>query len=318
MDYDTKEQKQARQKVLTALHRHGKPANKQALITLLDGSRLDDHSIMWATQQLVEKGQVEVLDRGGPPLYAAITPAPTTQRKSTPRTAKHAEPTKRANGVKPKKRRQRKVTDADIIAEIEARGATTIKELSAGLSLDPSDMHRRIRRLRKAGKLNGYNDDSRRGSPLVITINRAEPPPDAPKAEQSAPKRPDPKPEPEPRGEPDAPEQSGRAIGYLVAAGREMQDRAASRDTPEGERSVGRCVAGFNGLFGDAIRRRIAAGLPPLDETLGWEFMSCLKKARKAGGAYREDDYVDDIAYTALSAESSHERHQHDQEGANG
>lgn len=96
-----------------------------------------------------------------------------------------------------------------------------------------------------------------------------------------------------------------KADDYLYKAAGEMADRAKSRDNPGGERSMGRCVNGFNALFGEMIRERINAGLDPLDEVLGWEFMSVLKKARKAAGAYREDDYVDDVAYPALSAEAA-------------
>lgn len=73
-----------------------------------------------------------------------------------------------------------------------------------------------------------------------------------------------------------------------------MEDRAASRDTPTGERSMARAVAAFNSLYGYAMT-----------ETEGWQFMSLLKKARGAQGAYREDDYVDDVAYAALAAESA-------------
>jgi hypothetical protein len=42
-----------------------------------------------------------------------------------------------------------------------------------------------------------------------------------------------------------------------------------------------------------------------LSEVEGWQFMSLLKKARGAGGAYREDDHVDDVAYCALAAEAA-------------
>ncbi|WP_018865086.1 hypothetical protein [Thioalkalivibrio sp. ARh3] len=90
---------------------------------------------------------------------------------------------------------------------------------------------------------------------------------------------------------------------YLRRAAAEMRDRAASRDTPEGERSMGRCVAGFNAIYGDMIRRRIAEGLDPISETMGWQFQATLKMSRAAGGAYREDDYTDQVAYSALAAE---------------
>ena len=81
---------------------------------------------------------------------------------------------------------------------------------------------------------------------------------------------------------------------YLQAAAAEMADRAASRDAEDGERSMARAVEAFNALYGQA-----------LTVTEGWQFMSILKKARGAQGAYREDDYIDDIAYSALAAESA-------------
>lgn len=92
---------------------------------------------------------------------------------------------------------------------------------------------------------------------------------------------------------------------YLRRAEAEMADRAASRDAPDGERSMGRAVDAFCALYGDAIRARVDEGRAPLDETMGWQFMSILKKARGAAGAYREDDYTDDVAYAALAAESA-------------
>ena len=84
------------------------------------------------------------------------------------------------------------------------------------------------------------------------------------------------------------------AEDYLDEASEQMRDRAQSRDQDDGERSMARAVAAFNTLYGHE-----------LSETEGWQFMSLLKKSRGAGGAYREDDYVDDIAYCALAAESA-------------
>ena len=84
------------------------------------------------------------------------------------------------------------------------------------------------------------------------------------------------------------------ATDYMESAAEQMEDRAATRDTPDGERSMTRAVAAFNRIYGHE-----------LTETEGWQFMSLLKKSRGAGGAYREDDYVDDIAYAALAAESA-------------
>ena len=85
-----------------------------------------------------------------------------------------------------------------------------------------------------------------------------------------------------------------KATDYLSQAHVEMEDRAASRDQPGGERSMSRAVEAFNTLYGTT-----------LTETQGWQFMSLLKKARGAAGDYREDDYTDDVAYAALAAESA-------------
>lgn len=91
------------------------------------------------------------------------------------------------------------------------------------------------------------------------------------------------------------------ATEYLDQAAAEMRDRAASRDSEEsGERSMKRTVEAFWSLYGDAILDR-----GYMTETEGWQFMSVLKKARGAQGEYREDDYVDDVAYCSLAAESA-------------
>jgi len=83
---------------------------------------------------------------------------------------------------------------------------------------------------------------------------------------------------------------------YLQQAAAEMADRAKSRDTDDGERSMARAVEAFNTLYDH-----------DLTETEGWQFMSVLKKARGAEGSYREDDYTDDVAYAALAAEAAWE-----------
>lgn len=83
------------------------------------------------------------------------------------------------------------------------------------------------------------------------------------------------------------------ADAILQNAASEMRDRAASRDTPEGERSMGRCVKAFNAMFGTE-----------LTETQGWQFMELLKMARSAGGEFRLDDFTDGVAYAALAGES--------------
>jgi len=78
-----------------------------------------------------------------------------------------------------------------------------------------------------------------------------------------------------------------------------MQDRATSRDTPEGERSMGRCVKAFNAMFGTE-----------LTETQGWQFMELLKMVRSVGGEFRLDDFTDGVAYAALAGECEARRKQ--------
>ena len=90
------------------------------------------------------------------------------------------------------------------------------------------------------------------------------------------------------------------ASAYLEQALKEIEDRATSRDQPDGERSMSRAVAAFNALYDTR-----------LTETQGWQFMSLLKKARGSQGAHREDDYTDDVAYAALAAESAAETAAH-------
>jgi hypothetical protein len=82
----------------------------------------------------------------------------------------------------------------------------------------------------------------------------------------------------------------------LIDAYHTIDDRAKERDREGGERSMRATVMAFNALFGHN-----------LTTTEGWEFMSILKKARSAGGAYKADDYLDDVAYCALAAECAGE-----------
>ena len=89
------------------------------------------------------------------------------------------------------------------------------------------------------------------------------------------------------------------AHGILQNAAAEMLDRAASRDTPKGERSMGRCVKAFNAMFG-----------MELTETQGWQFMELLKMARSVGGEFRLDDFTDGVAYAALAGECEARRKQ--------
>jgi len=80
------------------------------------------------------------------------------------------------------------------------------------------------------------------------------------------------------------------AIGLLTEASTTIGARASERDV-ESERSMAKCVAAFNAMFGTA-----------LTEEQGWQFMVLLKMSRSTVGRKR-DDYVDGAAYFALAGE---------------
>lgn len=84
------------------------------------------------------------------------------------------------------------------------------------------------------------------------------------------------------------------AAGILQTAARHMQERAATYDQPQGERSITKTVAMFNNLT--------ELGLT---EEQGWLFMTCLKMVRAQAGRYRADSYEDGAAYFALAGESA-------------
>jgi hypothetical protein len=84
------------------------------------------------------------------------------------------------------------------------------------------------------------------------------------------------------------------APAILRNAAQAIDDRAALRDCPAGERSMARCVAAFNALTGHT-----------LSETEGWHFMSILKLARATAGGHHLDDHTDHAAYAALAGESA-------------
>lgn len=89
------------------------------------------------------------------------------------------------------------------------------------------------------------------------------------------------------------------AAKILRTAAEIIEERGKARDKPDGERSMAAAVEAFWAIYGKGIIARTY-----MTETEGWEFMSILKKARKAGGVFHADDYVDDVSYAALSAES--------------
>lgn len=84
------------------------------------------------------------------------------------------------------------------------------------------------------------------------------------------------------------------AQNILKKAAQHMQDRAATYDRPEGERSMGATVQAFNAITGH-----------DLTEEQGWLFMALLKAVRSQQGAYRADSYEDGAAYFALMGEAA-------------
>src|SRR5690606_18894928 len=80
----------------------------------------------------------------------------------------------------------------------------------------------------------------------------------------------------------------------LQAAAGHMQDRAATYDKPEGERSMGATVEAFKAVTGHQ-----------LTEEQGWLFMALLKAVRSQQGDLRMDSYEDGAAYFSLAGESA-------------
>ncbi|WP_268623915.1 DUF6378 domain-containing protein [Paenibacillus alvei] len=92
----------------------------------------------------------------------------------------------------------------------------------------------------------------------------------------------------EPKQEPVTP------YGVLEAARKHMLDRAATYDSPDGERSMKATVQAFNAIHGTE-----------LTEAQGWTFMTLLKLVRTAQReAYHADSYEDAAAYVGLAAEA--------------
>lgn len=83
------------------------------------------------------------------------------------------------------------------------------------------------------------------------------------------------------------------AAEILKNAAKTIEDRAALRDTPDGERSMERAVKAFNTLCGTN-----------LTELEGWVFMCLLKLSRATAGKPHLDDYIDLAGYAALAAEA--------------
>ena len=84
------------------------------------------------------------------------------------------------------------------------------------------------------------------------------------------------------------------AASILRAAIGHMEQRAATYDKPEGERSMGATVAAFRAVSGVVMT-----------EEQGWLFMALLKAVRSQQGAYRADSYEDGSAYFSLAGEAA-------------
>ena len=90
------------------------------------------------------------------------------------------------------------------------------------------------------------------------------------------------------------PPQCPKAPVLLSAAASHMAERAATYDTPEGERSMGKAVAAWNAITGHDIK-----------ESEGWLLLQILKDVRLfTREDYHADSAEDCIAYAALKAEA--------------
>lgn len=84
------------------------------------------------------------------------------------------------------------------------------------------------------------------------------------------------------------------AVLMLQAAADLMRDRAATYDTPDGERSMGKTVDAFNAVTGR-----------DLSEAEGWLLLQILKDVRMfQRPGYHADSAEDCVAYAALKAEA--------------
>lgn len=85
-------------------------------------------------------------------------------------------------------------------------------------------------------------------------------------------------------------------VGHILqSAYNTIHKRAADRDVKQ-ERSMKATVEAFNAIHGTK-----------LTEAQGWSFMTLLKMKRSfTGDVFRDDDFVDEAAYTALRAEARH------------
>lgn len=80
----------------------------------------------------------------------------------------------------------------------------------------------------------------------------------------------------------------------LQTAAAIMEERGKQYDQPDGERSMGKCVAAFNIITGR-----------DLTESEGWLLQQILKDVRQwQRPGYHQDSAEDCIAYAALKAEA--------------
>lgn len=88
-----------------------------------------------------------------------------------------------------------------------------------------------------------------------------------------------------------------QAPDFLKAGIKHMEDRAATYDKPEGERSMSATVAAFNAVTGDGVMNT---------EERGWLFMQMLKAVRSQQGEFRADSYEDGASYSGLAGEAAY------------
>ncbi len=87
----------------------------------------------------------------------------------------------------------------------------------------------------------------------------------------------------------------------LRAAAQHMEDRAATYDSPAGERSMMKIVEMFNTLCrGDQFGNESY-----MSTEQGWMFMALVKMVRSQQGEFKLDNYEDLAAYAALAGEEA-------------
>ena len=84
------------------------------------------------------------------------------------------------------------------------------------------------------------------------------------------------------------------AHDILQAAGKHMQDRSATFDKPQGERSIPATVQAFNAVTGHQLTAE-----------QGWIFVMLLKAVRSQQGDFLVDSYEAGAAYFALAGEQA-------------